>query len=446
MARVPIPQDAGRSISQEPGGKAIGHVLFPFSKRQLVNACEDYVVPDVVNAWTFLTGQAGRIVGRDGFAAANCAEVDGMGKSLLGADRPAPRNLAIERQQQAVIAAGPGICLKGDGSKSLPCGGINKIVQGTNAGADCAGGRMKLRRVAQVLVIAGEDMHTVRPQLGNGEQEILRQGLLDGKTPGLDVEVGMVTDQSARDELRLTSSACGEIKIGRILQIAGLEECIVLDEARLPNHELILGAVAFQSRVAVVILGCSMVDSEAASNNSFPFKPLGRPSHAQARVEILVVGAFKRGSWGTESMASSEVEYFHAVVRFGNGSVVIPTQPGVDGQVRSYFPLVLDVWHDKSAAQSVPVPGSGVIDEVYLIVDEGCFVTRSSLHLDRQGCRFPLIQLDSPDLDARFHRVAALSPGQIVEVGIGGSNLIVCLAVVEWLKICGREADINESR
>src|SRR5260370_36021064 len=102
MARVPIPQDAGRPISQEPGGKAIGHVLFPFSKRQLVNACEDYVVPDVVNAWTFLTGQAGRILGRDGFASANCADVDGMGKSVLGAERPAPRNLAIERQQQAV--------------------------------------------------------------------------------------------------------------------------------------------------------------------------------------------------------------------------------------------------------------------------------------------------------------------------------------------------------
>src|ERR1700722_5406285 len=445
MAGVPIPEDTGGPISQDAAGKTIGEVLLAFSERQFVDACEDDVVPDIVEARSLLAGQAGGILGSDGFATADGADVDGMGESVLGVEGPTPGDLAIESEQQAVISAGPSICFKVDGPKRLPGGGIGEIVQGTNAGSDGAVAGMKLRGVAEVFVVAGEDMDAVRAQIGEGEQEVLRQGLLDGKAPSFDVEVGMMTNQSPRDQLGL-SSAGRNIKVGGILQIAGLEKYLVLGEAGLPDYELILCAVAFESRVAVVILGGSGVDPESGSNDGFAVKSLGRPGNAKAGIKVLVIGVLESGGRRAESVASGEVENLHAVVRFGDGSVVVPTQPGVHGQVWSYLPLVLSVGHDKGAAQSVAVPGSGVINEVHLIVDEGGVVTRSTLQLDRQGRGFTLVQLDAPDLDARCYGVASLSPGQIVVVGIGGTNFIVGLTVVERLEICCREADVNESR
>src|SRR6266403_3894376 len=120
MAGVPIPQDAGCPIAQEPASKTIAQILLAFSNRQLVDAREDDIVPHVVNARTLLAGQAGGVLGSNGFAAANGADVDGMRESVLGVERPAPRNLAIEAQQQAVITAGSSVRFKVDGPERLP--------------------------------------------------------------------------------------------------------------------------------------------------------------------------------------------------------------------------------------------------------------------------------------------------------------------------------------
>src|ERR1700676_2098732 len=124
MAGVPIPQNTGRPIPQEPARKTIRKILLTLSERQLVNAGKDDVVAHVVNAWSLLAGQAGRILGGDGFATANGADVDGMRESVLGVEGPAPSNLAIEREQEAVIAAGPGIRFEVDGPKGLPSAGV----------------------------------------------------------------------------------------------------------------------------------------------------------------------------------------------------------------------------------------------------------------------------------------------------------------------------------
>src|SRR5258706_15376946 len=109
MDGVPNPKATGRTIAQEPGSKTIAQILLTFSNRQLVDAREDDIVPHVVNARTLLAGQAGGVLGSNGFAAANGADVDGMGESVLGVKGPAPRNLAIEPQQQAVITAGSSV-------------------------------------------------------------------------------------------------------------------------------------------------------------------------------------------------------------------------------------------------------------------------------------------------------------------------------------------------
>jgi len=154
-------------------------------------------------------------------------------------------------------------------------------------------------------------------------------------------------------------------------------------------------------------------------------------------------------------MTIGQVKNLHATVRFGYWRVVLPTQANVEGEVARRFPLVLNVGQNKGPAQSMAIPGTGVVNERQRVVDEGGVVIRSWRHDrgsrepaegDRQGLSLALIETDPHHVNSKFHGMATVGPGGVVGIREGGPNLIVGLVVVQGLVIWARQTDIDQTR
>jgi hypothetical protein len=122
----------------------------------------------------------------------------------------------------------------------------------------------------------------VVPQVRRGEQEPLRELVLNGQSPGFDVLVAAV---EALQRARMICSAGRTREIGDGLLISRNER----ERIGLSGDERGAKSITFQASIEVIILGGATIDAEAGAHYGFAVQGGRRPGEARAGINVSVI-------------------------------------------------------------------------------------------------------------------------------------------------------------